>query len=73
MNDYDDQVRAYLKDCREAGRELKLRGSFLDPKAHPTADGAVKLIPHRGVPAKAKQIREAFQRLSAETVTGTAA
>lgn len=71
VNDYDDQVRAYLAYCRKAAAELRLRGSVLDPKWHPTADGAVKMIPHRGVPAKAKQIREMFKRLSAEAVTGT--
>lgn len=58
--DYEPAVREYLRYCRKAAAELKLQGSSLDPKYHPTADGAVKMIPHNGVPADAKKIREAF-------------
>jgi hypothetical protein len=64
MSPYDDQVRAYLADCRKAAAELGARGSALDPKYHPTADGAVKMIPHRGDPAEAKVIRQAFRDLA---------
>lgn len=60
MNDYDGPVREYLRYCRQAAAELTLKGSSLDPKYHPTADGAVKMIPHRGEMAEAKKIRQAF-------------
>ena len=36
----------------------------LDPAYHPTADGAVKLIPHRGDPAAADDIRATFTALT---------
>ena len=64
MSPYDEQVRAYLADCRKAAAELEARGSALDPKYHPSADGAVKMIPHRGDLAEAKAIREAFRDLA---------
>ena len=60
MSDYGQQVRDYLAYCRQAWKEL--RGN-LDPRYHPTADGAVKLIPHNGDPAEARKIREAFRGL----------
>lgn len=65
MNAYDDQVRDYLAYCRKAAAELRARGSVLSPAYHPTADGAVKMIAHRGDPAEAKKIREAFARATA--------
>jgi hypothetical protein len=58
VNDYTERVRGYLVYCRRAAMQLTARGSALDPKYHPTADGCVKLIPHNGVPAEAKKIRE---------------
>lgn len=61
MNDYDGPVREYLAYCKRAAAELKLQGSHLDPRFHPTADGAVKMIPHSGDTAEAKKIREAFR------------
>jgi len=64
MSDYDQQVRDYLAYCRQAWKEL--RGN-LDPRYHPTADGAVKLIAHNGVAAEAKRIREAFRELAGVT------
>ena len=36
---YAAEIRAYIADC------LRHRAQ-LDPAYHPTADGAVKLIPH---------------------------
>ena len=61
MNDYDGPVREYLRYCQRAAAELRLQGSSLDPKYHPTADGAVKMIPHRSHTAEARKIREAFR------------
>jgi hypothetical protein len=52
---YDAEVRAYLADCA---------GLNLDPRWHPTADGAVKLIRHGGL-AGADQIRETFRAITA--------
>lgn len=50
---FAEQVAAYLDDCARHAR-------LLSPAAHPTADGAVKLIWHRG-PDQAEQIRAAFR------------
>ena len=65
MNDYEPAVREYLRYCKKAAAELKLQGSQLDPKNHPTEAGACKLIAHGGDQEKAKQIREAFRDLTA--------
>ena len=57
----------YLADCRTKG---------LDPKYHPTAAGAVKVIGHRADPAEAAAIRAAFALaldLPAEYIEGIAA
>jgi hypothetical protein len=51
------QVAAYLDDCARYAR-------LLSPACHPTADGAVKLIWHRG-PDQAQQIRAAFAAAAA--------
>ena len=64
MSDYTERVREYLVCCRRAAMQLTARGSSLDPKHHPTADGCVKLIPHNSVPAEARKIREAFRELA---------
>jgi len=66
VSDYAQKVREYLAYCRWSAAQLEARGSALDPKYHPTADGAVKMIPHGGVPAEAKRIREAFRDLAGE-------
>ena len=66
MTGYTGPVREYLAYCKWAAAWLSERGSSLDPKYHPTADGAVKMIPHGGVPAEAKRIREAFRDLAGE-------
>jgi hypothetical protein len=49
------EVRAYLADCAEF--------PDLDRRYHPTADGAVKLIAHRGAD-QADQIRAAFEAIT---------
>jgi hypothetical protein len=59
--DYEQAVRAYLADCELAADEMKAASSSLDPKYHPTEDGAVKMIPHGGNPAEAAKIRQAFR------------
>jgi hypothetical protein len=64
VNDYDGQVRDYLAYCTRARREIEAAGSSLDPKYHPTADGAVKMIAHGSDPAKAAEIRAAFRELT---------
>ena len=61
MSGYAGQVREYLDYCRKAARELKLRGSELNPKYHPTADGCAKQVPHGGDTEKARKIRQAFR------------
>ena len=50
---YAAEIRAYIADC------LRHRAQ-LDPAYHPTADGAVKLIPHGSDPEEAERIRQAF-------------
>ena len=67
MNDYTGPVREYLTYCRKAAAELEAGGSSLDPKYHPTADGAAKMIPHNSVSAEARKIREAFRELTGAT------
>lgn len=47
------EVATYLADCATHAR-------LLNPAHHPTEDGALKLIWHRG-PDQAGQIREAFR------------
>lgn len=64
MGDYDQQVRSYLRYCERSRREMEAAGSHLDPKYHPTADGACKLIPHSSVPAEAAKIRQAFREIT---------
>jgi len=61
MTAYAEQVREYLVYCRRAAMQLTARGSALDPKHHPTENGACRMIPHRGDPAEAKAIRQAFR------------
>lgn len=68
-NDYDGPVREYLRYCKRAAAELQLKGSSLDERYHPTADGAVKMIPHNGDKTEARKIREAFREA---TTTGQA-
>jgi hypothetical protein len=58
--DYRQAVRDYLAYCQLAAAELDAAGSALDPKHHPTAAGAVKMIPHGSDPAEAAKIRQAF-------------
>jgi hypothetical protein len=65
VNDYTGPVRVYLADCKRAAAELKLQGSSLDERYHPTPDGAVKMIPHNGDKTEARKIREAFRDLTA--------
>jgi hypothetical protein len=48
---FTEEVRGYLADCAAA--------PGLSPKYHPTADGALKVIFHRGK-AEESQIRAAF-------------
>ena len=67
MTDYDAPVREYIRYCRKAAAELALKGSSLDPRYHPTADGAVKCIPHNGDTAEAKKIRQAFREATEGT------
>ena len=66
MSDYAQKVREYLAYCRRSAAWLEARGSALDPRHHPTEAGACKLIPHGGMPAEAKRIREAFRDLAGE-------
>jgi Bifunctional DNA primase/polymerase, N-terminal/YspA, cpYpsA-related SLOG family len=58
---YEALVRAYIDGCQA------MRGQ-LNPAYHPTADGAVKLIPHRGDPAAAEDIRATFTALTSPVI-----
>jgi hypothetical protein len=60
---YGAEVRAYLADCAAH--------QGLDRRYHPTADGAVKMIWHRG-PDEADQIRSTFNMLTARPGAGVA-
>jgi hypothetical protein len=71
VNDYTEPVREYLTYCRKSAAQLKAAGSALDPKYHPTADGAAKMIPHDGDAGRAKAIRQAFRELTATPPPGT--
>jgi hypothetical protein len=50
----------YVDDCAAAAWQLP---GGLNPDYHPTADGAVKMIPHHGDTRRAAAIRAAFQEL----------
>ena len=58
---YQAPVEDYITAC------LAMRGQ-LDPTYHPTADGAVKMIPHRGNPAAADDIRATFTALTSPVI-----
>jgi len=58
---YAAEVRRYLTD------RLRHR-AVLDPARHPTADGAVKMIPHRGDPTAAEEIRATFTALTSPAI-----
>ena len=58
---YEAQVRAYVADCQR-------HRALLNPAYHPTADGAVKMIPHQSNAEAAEATRQAFA-----TVTGLSA
>lgn len=60
----EDQVRDYLKYCKRAGAELKLRGSHLDKRYHPTEAGCLRLV-YAHTPADAEALRQAYQKLTA--------
>jgi hypothetical protein len=64
MTGYTAAVAGYLVYCERAAAELKAAGSALDPKYNPTAGGCVKMVPHRGDPAEAKAIRQAYRDLT---------
>ena len=57
---YAAEVRAYIADC------LRHRAQ-LDPAYHPTADGAVKFIPHGGDAEEAERIRQTFTAVTSLT------
>ena len=64
--DYADQVREYVAYCEDARGQLEARGGRLDPRYHPTADGAVKMIPHGSDRAAADAIRRTFSEMTPE-------
>ena len=67
--DYAGQVREYLAYCETAREQLDACGGRLDPRYHPSADGAVRMIPHGSDRARADVIRRVFGELTSE-VTG---
>lgn len=62
---YRAEVAAYIADCQDASRQLEARGSGLNPRYHPTAAGAVKMIPHHGDKQAAAAIRQAYDAATA--------
>jgi hypothetical protein len=62
--EYVPKVREYLACCERSRAWIEARGSTLDPKYHPAADGAVKVIFHRAATAEADKIRQAFRELA---------
>ena len=64
--DYAGQVREYLAYCEAARGQVEACGGRIDPRYHPTADGAVKMIPHGSDRASADEIRQAFGELAGE-------
>jgi hypothetical protein len=66
--DYACQVREYLAYCEAARGQLEARGGSLDRKYHPTAGGAVRMIPHTGDRARAAEIRRTFAELTGGAV-----
>jgi hypothetical protein len=71
--DYAGQVREYVAYCEDARAQLEARGGRLDPHHHPSADGAVKMIPHGSDRARADAIRRAFSELASEVTEPAAA
>ncbi len=72
--DYAGQVREYLASCAEARAQVEARGFRVDPRHHPSAEGAVKMIPHGSDRARAEAIRQTFAELTSEAAgpgTGT--
>jgi len=67
--DYAGHVREYLAYCEAAREQLEACGGRVDPRYHPSADGAVKMIPHGSDKARADAIRRAFGELTSE-ITG---
>jgi hypothetical protein len=65
--DYTGPVREYLAYCQRARGQLEARGGRLDPRYHPTAEGAVKMVPHGSDRAAADAIRRAFGELTGGT------
>ena len=63
MSDYTPAVRDYLAYCKRAAAWLADHGASIGT-AHPSPEGCVKMIPHRGDPGEAKAIREAFRDLT---------
>jgi hypothetical protein len=51
----EEQVERYLDDCAQI--------KWLNPKYHPTAAGACKMIPHNGDKETAALIKAAFGKL----------
>jgi hypothetical protein len=57
---YAAAIASYFADVEAANLELAPKAQ-LRPEHHPTADGAVKMIPHHGDPVEAAKIRRAFR------------
>lgn len=66
--DYAGQVRQYLAYCGDARGQVEARGFRVDPRHHPSAEGAVKMIPHGSDRARAEAIRQTFAELTSEVI-----
>ena len=68
--DYAAQVREYLAYCADARGQVEAHGFRVDPRHHPSAEGAVKMIPHGSDRASAEAIRRTFGELEREAEAG---
>jgi hypothetical protein len=64
--DYAAQVREYLAYCSDARGQVEAHGFRVDPRHHPSAEGAVKMIPHGSDRARAEAIRQTYAELTPE-------
>ena len=67
---YAGQIREYLAYCQDARAQVAARGFRIDPRHHPSAEGAIKMIPHGSDRAAADEIRRTFGELEREAEAG---
>ena len=60
------QVLENLGHRADACGQVEAHGFRVDPRHHPSAEGAVKMIPHGSDRARAEAIRQTFAELTPE-------